>query len=262
MSILIEGRITATLILIIIIAITLFLLQQAKQGVTRSIRSLPAFEGIEEGVQRSVEMGKSVFFTTAMGGGRIYSDKGTAHMAGISILGHVARLCAKLGAELIMITPYPEMVPIAEDTIKESYIMEGQEEEYSPDTVRYLSGYSHAFKMAYVGLLSRMKPAVSILAGPLWSSDALQMTEPGAQLGVMQIGGADNMSSLAMLALTCDHLLIGEELYSAAAFSSQDPFQLNVIYALDLFKIGLIILIVLGFLLTSIGVDITPIFGF
>jgi hypothetical protein len=262
MTLLVQGRITGMILLIIIISITIYLLQQAKTGKTRNIRSLPAFEGIKTGIQRSVEMGKPVFFTTAMGGGGIYSDKGTAHMAGISILGYSARLAADLGAELIMITPYAEMVPVAEDTIKEAYIMEGHPEEYSADMVRYLSGYSHTFKMAYVGLMARERPGVSILAGPLWSSDALQMTEPGAQLGVMQIGGADNMTSLSMLALTCDYLLIGEELYSAAAFSSQDPFQLNVIYALDLFKVGLIALIIIGYILSNVGVDLSPIFNF
>ena len=183
-------------------------------------------------------------------------------MAGVSILSYVARLTADLGAKLISITPYAEMVPIQEDTIKESYLMENHPEDYQSDSVRYLSGYSHSFKMAYVGQISREKPGVAILAGPIWASDALQMTEPGAQLGIMQIGGADNMSSLAMLALTCDHLLIGEELYSAAAFSSKDPFQQNVIFALDLIKLGLIAVTILGFLLTAVGVDISPVFGF
>ena len=183
-------------------------------------------------------------------------------MAGVSILSYIARLTANLGAKLITITPYAEMVPIQEDTIKESYLMENHPEDYLPDTVRYLSGYSHSFKMAYLGQLSREKPGVAILAGPIWASDALQMTEPGAQLGVMQIGGADNMGSLAMLALTCDYLLIGEELYSAAAFSSRDPFQTNVIYALDVVKLGLIGALILGFILTAVGVDISPIFSF
>ena len=183
-------------------------------------------------------------------------------MAGISILGYVARLTARLGSNLIMVTPYTEMVPIAEDVIKESYIMEGHADAVTPDMVRYLSGYSHTFKMAYVGMLVRENPACSILMGPLWSSDALQMTEPGTHLGAIQIGGADNMNALAMMSLTCDYVLLGEELYCAAAYASEDKVQLNIIYGADLLKIGVIAIIAIGFILTMLGINVAPFFDF
>ena len=157
-----------------------------------------------------------------------------------------------------MVTPFAEIVPVAEDVVNQSYIVEGQVA--PPDTIRFLSGYSHTFKMAYVGMITRENPGCNIVAGAVWSSDALQMTEPGRQLGAIQIGGADNMTALSMLSLTCDHVLIGEELYCAAAFCSNDPVQLNFIYGADLIKMGILAIILIGFVLNMMGIDVNSMF--
>ena len=154
-----------------------------------------------------------------------------------------------------MVTPFAEIVPVAEDIVHQAYLVEGQGG-LPPETIRFLSGYSHTFKMAYVGMITREQPGCNIVAGAVWSSDALQMTEPGRQIGAVQIGGADNMTALAMLSLTCDHVLIGEELYCAAAFCSDDPVQLNFFYASDLIKMGILAVILIGFVLNMMGFNV------
>jgi len=259
MSILIQGRISALVIFIVISGLGVWTLERAKKGFLQEVRTLAGIEGLNEAIARCVEEGRPIFLTTGHGGGGLYTDNGPAHMAGVGILGFVARQCARLGAKLVTCWPFPEMLPIAEDVIYQAYLMEGRPNEVPPDSVRYLSSYALAFKMGYIGQLTRENAGAAVITGAIWASDALQMTEPGVQMGATQIGGAVAMSSVSMLALTCDYTFIGEELFSAGAFAAEDPTQLGVMYASDLVKLGLMAIILLGIVLSSVGIDVSQI---
>jgi hypothetical protein len=246
-------------IFLIISGLGVWTLEQAKKGITKEVRILAGMEGLKEAVARCVEQDRPIFFTTGHGGGGLYTDNGPAHMAGVGILGFVARQCARLGAKIVSCWPFPEMLPVAEDVIYQAYLMEGRPEEYPTDSARYLSSYALAFKIGYIGQLTRENAGATVITGAIWASDALQMTEPGVMMGAIQVGGAVAMSSLSMLALTCDYTFIGEELFSAGAFASEDPTQLGVMYASDIVKLGLIAIIFLGIILGTVGINISQI---
>ena len=244
---------------IVIIILALWTLQRVKQGKVRMVRMLPGIAGIQEAISRCAETARPCFLTTGLSG-RIYGHKGPDHMAGIAILSLVAKFCARLGVNLITCWPHPEMLPIAEDTVYQSYFVEGKAEEFRKEyMVRYLGG--GGFKINYMGLLTRENAGANILCGSIWASDALQLMEPGAMIGALQIGGANDMSTISMLALVCDYTFIGEELYSAGALASENPFQLATLFASDMIKIGLILLMIVGVFLTSAMIDVSPIFG-
>lgn len=260
MAFFVEGTVFGLIMFAIIVILALLTLQKAKQGYVREVRTLPGIEGIREAIARCAEMGRPCFLTTGHGGGGLYTSRGPQHMAGIAILSLVARLTAKLGVDLVTTWPFPELLPVAEDTIYQAYLMEGKPEEVRTDMVRYIAGYALAFKMGYIGQLTRENAGAAIVTGAIWPSDALQMTEPGVLIGAIQIGGAPTMDTMSMLALTCDYTFIGEELFSAGAFASEDPIQLGVLFSSDIVKIGLILLMIVGVLLTTMGTNISPIF--
>jgi hypothetical protein len=116
--------------------------------------------------------------------------------------------------------------------------------------------------MSYVGTITRENAGACLLVGAVYPSDALQMLEPGVQVGAVQIGGGTDLGTCSMFAATCDYFFIGEELYVAGAASAEDPIQLSIVYASDIIKIGLLILMIAFVLLTSMGINLAPILEF
>jgi hypothetical protein len=258
-TILVAGRIFALAVLIITVALGLWGLSAAKGGRTITIRPLAGMAGINEAVRRCVEIGRPVFFTTDHGGGGLYSAKGPDHMAGMGILYYLSKLTAKLGVDLKTLHAFPELVPIAEETVRQAYIMEGEIEKVNPSMFQYLG---RAFSVSYIGQLIREKAGAAIVCGSIWPSTGLQITEPGVKIGAIQVGGVVEIGSIAMLAATCDYTFIGEELYVAGALASEDPIQLGVTLASDIIKMFILLIIIAGVFLTSMGMDISPIFGY
>jgi len=54
----------------------------------------------------------------------------------------------------------------------------------------------------------------------------------------------------------CDYSLIGEEIYAAGAYLSKDPVQVGSVAGQDVGKAIALVLIVVGILLTAVGIPV------
>jgi hypothetical protein len=72
----------------------------------------------------------------------------------------------------------------------------------------------------------------------------------------MQVGGTARMYQIPFFAALCDYVLIGEEMFAAGAYVSDDPQQLGSIAAQDWYKIAALIVIVVGAVLATAGVTV------
>ena len=90
--------------------------------------------------------------------------------------------------------------------------------------------------------------------GP-FNAEAMMIAERGNRLGLVQIAGTNSFLSLARFVATCDYVLIGDELYSAAAylFRDKEPDRLDQVLAQDVLKLGAFLVILMGTILTSLG---------
>jgi len=84
------------------------------------------------------------------------------------------------------------------------------------------------------------------------------LTETGASTGAIQIAGTDAEHQLPFFVSSCDYTLIGEELYAASAYLSRDPVLVGTLRGQDVGKAFLVLLVVLGVLLVTLG----TLFGF
>ena len=103
--------------------------------------------------------------------------------------------------------------------------------------------------------MQRERPACNVYLGTFFS-EALYTGECGARAGAMQIAGSDHQLALPLLAMTMDYLMIGEEIYAAAARITEDPVQLGSITAQDIGKIIIFIIAIIGVIAKIIGSDI------
>jgi len=255
----IEGRISWLVItLVFSFAMLLFLYLAKRRIYDPDIRMHPGITAVEEAIDRAVEMGRPV--TYSPGGSAIYSTKYAGDTAAaLAILGYVAKQAANKGAELIVGIQPPSVLPIAEDIVRDAFLVGGRPEAYiEEETVRFLSPHQWGWTSAYMGMLHRERPAANMLFGG-HAAQAMIVAETGATVGAVQIAGSTNVYQIPFFVAACDYTLIAEDEYAAAAYVSEDPVQRGVILGQDFSKLVVIFLSVVGAILATFGNNIIKI---
>lgn len=253
---LIAGKVSWFVITIIFSAIMLAMLYlSSKKIYIPNIREHPGVLAIREAIGRAVEMGRPISFSP--GTASLYSTKYAADTAAaLTILGYIAKEAANTGAKLIVGIAPPTVLPVAEDIVRNAYLVAGKPEDYiEEDTVRFYSPNQWGFATSYVGMMHREKVAANFLFGG-HAAEAMVIAESGATVGAMQVTGSTNVYQLPFFLVACDYTLIGEDEFAAAAYLSPDPVQKGIIFGQDLAKIFCVVALILGALLNTLGIDI------
>jgi hypothetical protein len=238
-------------IVITMVAMAAALYRSTKLGKPPQLRRLAQVEAINEAVGRATEMGRPIHFSP--GFAPLINLDSAQTFAGLALLGYTARLAARFNAPLIVTINQPDVFPLAEEIVNQAYVQEGNREGLKPDTVRYLSDQQFSYSAAVFGLMMREKPAANLLLGR-WDAASLMIAECGAAVDAIQIAGTANPSQIPFFVAACDYTLIGEELFTAAAYVSEDPGQLGSILGQDIAKAVALGLLVLGVILKAAGI--------
>jgi hypothetical protein len=247
-----EGKQFSFWTLAILSVAFIYLISRARQGKAPSVRRLAGLDAIEEAVGRATEMGRPVHFSPGIV--ELTHERAPQTLAGLSVLSYVASLCAKYDTGLITTIMKPDVYVVAEDVVKNAFLVEGKGDQYHPDMVRFIGAEQFAYGGAALGIMHREKVAANIMIGA-WYAESLMLTEGGAQTGGIQITGSATVAQLPFLVIASDYCLIGEEIYAASAYLSKDPIQLAVIQGQDLAKAATIAVMVLGAILLAMGND-------
>ncbi len=253
---LISGRLSWLAITVVFSsAMLVFLVLAMKRIYDPKIRRHPGIDAIDEAIGRAVEMGQPVCYSPGIAG--IYSTKYAADTsAALTILDYVAKKAVEKGAPIIVGVAPPTVLPLAEDIVKTAYITMGRPEEYkSGETVRFLSPHQWGFTSGYIGILHREKPAVNLLLG-CHAAEAMIIAETGASVGAVQISGTTNVYQMPFFIAACDYTFLAEDEYAAAAYLSPDPTQRGVIFGQDIAKIICSILVLLGAISATFGIEV------
>jgi len=218
----------------------------------REIRPIPGLIAIEEAVGRAVEMGRPVHDCPGGGGLTDYTAQQT--IAAIAIIGYVAKLCAEKGAQYRVSINVAHTLPAVEEIIRTNYRKAGKIEQYSPDIVRFLPDQVSLFSYD-MGMFEREKIAANILVGAyFW--EAIVLAEYGGSVGALQIGGTARQSQLPAFVASCDYLIIGDEMFAAAAKVSEDRAQIGSIAGQDICRAILVGLMVIGLIAALAGTKV------
>jgi hypothetical protein len=225
----------------------IYFILRARRGRKPKIRRIPGIDAIEEAIGRATELGRPIVFTTGLTG------LSPLLYACLGILSHVARRAARMGTRLIVPQCDYEVMPIVEEAVREAYRDEGKLEEFRREDIRFLSPSQFAFASGYMGIVHRERAATCFLFGS-FAAESLILGEAGQQVGAMQVAGTTSNEQVPFFITTCDYTLIGEELYAAGAYLSQESSQLGGLRGQDVakvFTLGTIFLgLVFAFLLT------------
>ena len=254
MAFLIAERIFGLLCLVVIMAATAYYIQQAQGGKVPKVRRIPGIDAIDEAIGRAVEMGRPVFCSHGIADLR-GATSGPQTLAGLSVLNYVAKQTIKVGADLTVPVRMPEVWPIAADIVETEFKLAGRGDEFNPDKIVFLSSNQFSFSSNYMGMMMREKPGANIMVGAYWA-ESLQLAETGSRIGAMQITGTANTSQIPFFLVVSDYCLIGEEIFSAGAYLTNDGPLIASLAGQDVGRIIAVILGLLGALTVTFGSNI------
>ncbi|MEW6050441.1 MAG: DUF6754 domain-containing protein [Candidatus Zixiibacteriota bacterium] len=243
-----SDRINALILVIIFSTAVLLYTRWAKQGKPLFIRKIAGLDAIEEAVGRATEMGKPVLYIPGL---QELDDIQT--IAGISILGRVAKITAQYETPLVVPVRYPLVLAAGQEVVEQAYVEQGKKDSYNKDTVRYVAGEQMAFAATVNGMMMRERPAANIFMGAFFA-ESLLLAETGNAAGSIQIAGTALPEQIPFFIAACDYTLMGEELYAASAYLSHEPLLLGGLKGQDFMKVIIAICILLGVALVVFGV--------
>ncbi|MDZ4723015.1 MAG: DUF6754 domain-containing protein [candidate division Zixibacteria bacterium] len=231
---------------VVSVAIVLYTTYHSKSRDRFTIRQIPGLKAVEEAIGRATEMARPILFTPGWGG----DIQRPTTIASLNILSSVAEKTAVYDCELIFPTHDPVIMTVAQEVVRESYIRAGVPERFKENNIRYVSSSQFGYAAAVEGIISRTKPASIFLLGT-FEAESLIMAETGNSVGAIQIAGTDSTIQLAFFIVACDYTLIGEELFAASGYLSNDRSILASVRAQDILKVILAALLVVAMISAS-----------
>lgn len=204
-------------------------------------RELPALAAIVEAIGRCAETGRPVLFTTG-GASEIRRVELYASMPALRL---VAGLAARYDVRLIVPVCYAQTLPVHMLAVQDARLEAADADATEEADVRFLPGGQFLFAVAAMGWMSRERPAACIYFG-YWEADSLMFATQGRVGEALQIAATPNLPQTPFFLACCDHVLIGEEFWLAAAQLGGDPVLAGGLSAQDLIKLSVALLIVVG----------------
>jgi hypothetical protein len=225
----------------------IFFIQSAKRGRQLFIRKLAGLEAIDEAVGRATEMGRPVLFVPG-----IMDMDNVQTLAGLTILGHVSKTVAEYDTEIDVPVSKSLVMTTGREVVYQGYLEAGRPDAYSDDIVHYITDAQFGYVAGVNGTIVRDKPATCFYLGAFYA-ESLILAETGNSTGSIQIAGTAMPSQLPFFVAACDYTLIGEELFAASAYLSNDPKQMGSLKGQDVGKGIVMGAIVVGSLLATLA---------
>jgi hypothetical protein len=243
-----SSRLNILILMLLVCGAIIFFIEAARAGQKLYIRKIAGMDAVTEAVGRATEMGQPVLYISG-----IQDMDDVQTVAGITILGSISKLIAEYEAGLIMPTSRSIVMSTARETVKESYLSAGRPDAYREDSIYYVTDEQFGFVAHVDGLMLRKKPAACFYLGAFFA-ESLILAETGNSIGAIQIAGTAMPTQLPFFVAACDYTLIGEELFAASAYLSQDEKMLGSLKGQDFGKLIAMISIVIGSVFSTLSV--------
>ncbi len=241
------SRLTLFILALIIGFAIFYFINSAKTGKELFIRKIAGLEAVDDAVGRATEMGRKIIFIPG-----IMDMDSMQTIAGVTILGRVAKLAAEYETKLEVPVSRSLVMVTCRETVKEAYLNAGRPDAYNDNMVYYLTDDQFGYAAALDGLFIREKPAVVFLQGQFYA-ESLILAETANSIGAIQIAGTAMPSQLPFFVACCDYTLIGEELFAASAYLSKDPKLLGSLKGQDVGKFIFLLVIFAGVVLLTLN---------
>ncbi|MGD0805631.1 MAG: DUF6754 domain-containing protein [Candidatus Bathyarchaeia archaeon] len=243
------GRAAQLLFLLVVVAAVLLALYLSKNGKQFSIRPIEGLEATREGIARCAEMGRPVLVTPGIS--NLTAVQSAQTVAGLTILGEVATKSFGIGVPCLTNASDQQIILASEGIIRNSLLTVGKPELYAPGKyVRWFGADQYSYAVGCTGQILEEKPGLIVFAG-YFLSDVVVTGEAGTRVDAVKVGGT--LGSINFLAMMCDYLMIGEELFAASVAITEDKASTATLAGQDWSKLIVLGLGILGVILYALG---------
>jgi len=219
----------------------------ARKGTALQVRKIAGLEAIDDAVGRATEMGRPCLFVPGIGD---MNDIQT--IAGLSVLGRVAKTAAEYDAKIEVPTSKSLVMTAARETVQAAFLSAGRPDAYNADAIYYVTDEQFGYVAAVQGTMVREKPAACFYMGSFFA-ESLILAETGNSVGAIQVAGTAQPAQLPFFVAACDYTLIGEEFFAASAYLSGEPEQLGSLKGQDVGKLIVAAGIIAGVALATLA---------
>ncbi|MFM8698302.1 MAG: DUF6754 domain-containing protein, partial [Phycisphaerales bacterium] len=139
----VEGRGAIALALLVVSAAIVGGILWARSGGRVTVRRMAGLDAVDEAVGRATEMGRPILYVPG-----IMDMDNIMTVAGVTILGHVARTVAEYDADLEVPTSRSIVMVSARAAVQSAYLAAGRPDGYNPDRIYYISDEQFAYVAA------------------------------------------------------------------------------------------------------------------
>lgn len=240
-------RLNVLLIIICLLGFVSYFTFHAQRGKELFIRRISGLSALEDAVGRATEMGRGVLYIPG-----IMDMDDIQTIAGVTILGHVAKKTAEYDTPLYAPMTRSFVMSVAQEIVKQAYLEKGRPDAFRPDRINYMTDDQFGYVAGVGGIMMRDKPAACFYLGTFYA-ESLILAETGNSIGAIQIAGTAEPSQIPFFVAACDYTLIGEELFAASAYLSKNPKEVGSLKGQDISKIIIIAFVIVGTVLMSIA---------
>jgi hypothetical protein len=226
----------------------------ALAGRRPTLRRLSGYQMLPGQLSRAIEAGQSLHFSLGTGG--VGGSDTATTLAGLSALAFLAEEAAATETLPTVTVADATAMVMAQDVLRRAYIRQGNPTAYDPRSVRYVAASPLPYAAGTMDVLSNEDTSVSVMVGVFGPEVAL-IAEEGSKQGLAQIAGAADVAPLAVLYPTVNHLLVGEEMFAAGGYTTDQSAHLGSLRAQDLIRWILVVVIFvvsLGALAQQLGI--------
>jgi hypothetical protein len=216
-----------------------------------SLREIEPFRQLKRAIGLAVEAGTRVHFSLGRGG--FTGVDSAASYAGLSMLSRIARVTS-LGDRPAMATAGEGALAVLErDVLKAAHRDGGIEHLYDP-SLGQISGLTpFSYAAGAMAITRQPEISVNVFAGHFGSEVAL-LTEAAGRDENICLAGSDDLIAQAVMYATASSPLVGEELFAGGAYLGVGRMHLASLQTEDIFRWGLVAVILIGAFLKLLGV--------
>jgi hypothetical protein len=212
-------------------------------------RRIRAFESLSGFLDMAVEQGKTAHVSlgdTGIGGSRTATI-----VSGIAVLRYLAERGAAVSSPPTVTVADPTLLFVAQDVVQDAHERVGRAAGYRPTDVQLIAPNPTAYAIGAVEVIRDEDVATNVMTGP-FSDEYLLLAEPGAQRDIAQVAGSDSLNAQPYMLATANPVLIGEELFAAGAYLTDQPEHKASLWIQDILRLLIVAAIVIGILVVTL----------
>ena len=243
----------AVIALLVALAAILAYASFTSAGSARALRSITAYHRLRQLADEAAESGRPIH--VALGAGPLGGPTTSEGVMGLTVLDYVAGRAARYRQEMLITAGDGALLAAAQGIVQGARWQAGgaptcatPEARFSgPEALAYAAGAAEAELRPDEHPL----PLAHALWGH-WGAEGLWLAQATHRPDVTQLGGAASPAANALLYASLDDALLGEDLFAAGAYLHRRA-HLGSLVMQDLLRFAVLVLIVSGVILSSLG---------